>query len=249
MTETRAVSLYQPITVQTWDMVRSIAPSMWQSRLFGVGNAEQAQAIMLKGHELGLGLMASFEFVQVVEGKPALSPRGCLALIHSAKDLVEIKIKTSDAESCTVWMKRKDTGFEFERTWTMADAQRAGVVKPNSGWEKYPANMLLWRCVGFVADVVCPDLIGGLKRADELGADLDAAGNVVEGSWNEVAPQQSAAAQSAPPEPAITVSPAVTLDDLVARYGAEAVVVANEGRIPGTVEECQAVAERLAQNG
>jgi hypothetical protein len=50
---------------------------MHQARLFGVNNAEQAMAIMLKGYELGLGLTASFEFVQVVQGRPALSPGAC----------------------------------------------------------------------------------------------------------------------------------------------------------------------------
>jgi hypothetical protein len=32
--------------------------------------------------------------------------------------------------------------------------------------------MLRWRAIGFCADVVFPLLIGGMKRADELGAGI-----------------------------------------------------------------------------
>lgn len=243
MSEVRALTVHQQnqITPSVWQMVREIAPAMHQSRLFGVNSPEQAAAIMLQGHELGLPLVASFRFVQVIQGKPSLSPQGCLALIHQHSDLVEVKIEESTDQRCTVWMRRKDTGFEFRKTWMMADAQRAGVVKPDSGWDKYPSNMLMWRVLGFVADVVCPDLIGGLKRADELGTDIDREGNVVEGNW---APADTAPAAS--PVAKVLTAPSITLDDLLAQYTPEQIMTANEGRIPGTDGEVAAVAEKLA---
>lgn len=236
MTETRALTTYQPITPSVWEMVKAIGPVMHQSRLFGVNSAEAAMAIMAKGIEVGFPMMASFEYCQVVMGKVSVSPRGCLALIHQAKDLIEVQIKRSDELACTVWMKRKDTGFEFEATWTMEDAIKANLVKPDSGWMHYPANMLRWRCIGFVADVVCPDVIGGMKRADELGANISADGDVIDGQFMPVE------AASDPTPPATTV----TLDDLVDRYGVDAIMAAAGGIIPGTVDEVAAVAERLA---
>lgn len=212
-----------------------------QSRLFGVNSPDAAGAIMVKGYELGLGLTASFEFIHVIQGKATLSPRGCLALIHRHSDLIEVQIKRSDETACTVWMKRKDTGFEFEATWSMEDAIKADLVKPESGWIHYPGNMLRWRTIGFVADVVCPDLIGGMKRADELGANISADGDVIDGQFTPVE-----AASTALPDPAPVASPAVTLDDLVDRYGVDAIMAAAGGIIPGTVDEVAAVAERLA---
>jgi len=226
----------RPLAIDTWRVIEAMAPAMHKARMFGVTNWEQAAAIMVKGHELGLGLAASFEFIQVVMNKPALSPRGCLALIHRS-DLIEVKIKESTTERCTVWMRRKDSGFEFETTWTMEDAEKAGVVKDNSGWKSYPANMLRWRAIGFCADVVCPDLIGGLKRADEFGAEIDSQGNVVDGEFM---------IQNAPSEEPPT--PTVTLDDLVTQYGADKVMEAAGGKIPATVEEVAQVAATLAGN-
>lgn len=241
-----AIVVRQQLSPSVWEMITSVAPALHQSRLFGVSSADQAKAIMLKGYELGLSLTASFEFIQVVMGKPTISPRGALALILSSPLCDGVKIEDqADAKGnptgCRVWMKRGN-GFEYTVTWTMADAEKAGVIKPDSGWSNYPANMLRWRAVGFCADVVFPDVIGGMKRADEFGADLTPDGDVIEGSWKQVS-EPTPAAPTATPEPA---APAVTLDELIAQYGAEAVLAANEGSIPGTAEDVAAVAQALA---
>ena len=237
------------LTPTVWEMIERVAPAMHAARLFGVSSKEQAMAIMLKGFEMGLSLTASFEFIQVVEGKPALSPRGALAMIHGSPLCAGVKI-TEAPGKCTVWMKRADNDFEYTVSWTIDDAKRAGVVKPGSGWEKYEANMLRWRTTGFCADVVFPDVIGGMKRADEYGADLTPDGDVIEGSWHATSEPKLAPSNGAPvvaETPAARVQ-APTLDSLVQRYGAEAIMVANEGRIPGTDAELAAVAEKLAQS-
>ncbi|MEN6301728.1 MAG: hypothetical protein ABFD96_03345 [Armatimonadia bacterium] len=253
MNETKAIANYQrpQLTPSVWQMIQSVAPVMHRARLFGVTSPEQATAVLLKGYELGLGLAASFEYIHIIDGKPGLSPRGALALILSSPIYGGMKI-TEEVGKCTVWMKRADNGFEHTVTWTIQDARKAGVVKPDSGWEKYEPNMLRWRTIGFCADVVFPDVTGGMKRADEYGADLTPDGDVIEGSWS-VAVERPTAASTASAPSVEAVSPTLTpltLNDLVNRYGAEAIMGANEGRIPGTDDELQAVAVKLGvQNG
>jgi hypothetical protein len=188
--QTHELVVREPLTPQTWQMIEQIAPAMHAARFFGVSNEEQAAAIMLKGYELGLGLAASFDLIQVIQGRPALSPRGALALIHGSPLCAKVEI-VDEPGACTVTMERTN-GFTYSLTWTMADAQQAGLVKSGGGWEKYPANMLRWRAVGFCADVVFPDVIGGMKRTDELGADLTPDGDtIVDGEW-DVAPAELA---------------------------------------------------------
>lgn len=182
------VPVQRELTPAVWQMISQIAPVMWKSRLFGVGSPEAATAIMLKGYELGLSITASFEFVQVVEGKPSLSPRGALAILHKSTEIAKIETKRlTDASGkftgyeCT--MKRRN-GFEHTAKYTLEDAQRAGVFKPNSGWAKYPENMCLWRVIGFTADVVAPDITAGMtsimKMPEELGVAIDGNGYVVD---------------------------------------------------------------------
>lgn len=179
MTE-NALALRHELTPEVWRMITDIAPAMANSRLFGV-TQEQAIPILLKGYELGLSFTASFEFIHLIDGKPGLSPRGCLALIQQSPNFGSVEIKDiSDANgqpyACRVTMTRKN-GQSYTVEFNMDDAKRADLIKPKSGWEKYPANMLRWRAIGYAADVVFPDVIGGMKRTDELGAKIDPAGN------------------------------------------------------------------------
>lgn len=226
----------------------AVAPVMKDSRLFGVSTEAQAAAIMSKGFELGLTLTASFEFITVIQGKPTLSPRGALALVQQSGLLESMKIEeTKDAKgapaACTVYMKRKG-GFEYTAGFSMEDAQRAGLVKQGGAWEMYPANMLRWRAVGYAIDMVFPDVVGGMKRADEFGAAVDTSGNVIDGEW-KASPTVTMTQQQPDTTGEITQPPAITLQELVAEYGPEAVMQANGGRIPGTQDEIDLVAAAL----
>ncbi len=238
-----------------WETIMAVAPVMKDSRLFGVATEAQAAAIMAKGYELGLTLTAAFEFITVIQGKPTLSPRGALALVQTSGMLEGMKIEDlKDAQgapsSCRVWMKRKG-GFEYTAEYSMADANRAGLVKDGSAWAAYPANMLRWRAVGYCIDVVFSDVTGGMKRADEFGANLDGSGNVIEGTWTQVTTQAPLPSTAQPEQPAVAVISAeapervLTLQDLVSRFGPEAVMNANSGMIPGNDDELALVAAKL----
>jgi len=265
-----------------WALILNIAPVAAASRMFGV-TEQQAAIVMLKGHELGLGLAASFEYIHVISGKPSVSPKGCLALIHRSGELVSLVIEDKTDQSgptrCVVMMERTN-GFKYTATFSMEDAAKANLVKPDSGWAKYPANMLRWRAIGYCADVVFPDVIGGLHRSEELGAEVDAA--VVPVSPYEVVDTTSLPTAEPfvnttvdpfsisklcdpvvsttldpgdigvrgdtgpPPVPAPVTAPLLTLFDLIEQgWTAEAIVVANEGKIPESSEECQRVKEKL----
>ena len=203
---------------------------------------------MAKGFELGLTLTASFEFITVIQGKPTLSPRGALALVQQSGLLESMKIEeTKDANNggpyaCTVYMKRKG-GFEYTASFSMEDAKRAGLVKSGGAWEAYPSNMLRWRAVGYAIDMVFPDVVGGMKRADEFGATVDTSGNVIDGEWK--AASTTTMTQQQPDAPEMQAPPTITLQDLVSEYGPEAVMGANGGRIPATQDEIDLVAAIL----
>lgn len=232
---TTALATRQQLNPTIWETIMAVAPIMKDSRLFGVSTEAQAAAIMAKGFELGLTLTAAFEFIHVIQGRPSLSPRGALALVVQSGLAESIKIEdmkdsAGQPSACRVSMKRRG-GIEYTVEFSMEDAKRADLLKADSGWLKYPSNMLKWRAVGFCIDIVFPDVIGGMKRADEFGADLDMSGNVVDGQWSAV------------PTPTMTtlqptaVAPAVTLQQLVDQFGAEAIMTANDGRIPATQDE------------
>jgi hypothetical protein len=225
------------LTPTIWNMIQEIAPFAKDSRLFGVATAPQAVMVMAKGHELGLPLTTSFEYIHIISDKPTLSPRGALALIMQSGQCESLKIEEFNDDkgnpfSCKVTMKRKG-GIEYTTTFTMQDAARADLVKPGGGWAKYPASMLKWRAIGYAADVVFPDVIGGMKRADEFGAAISPDGEVIATTWTVQQDQPKAQPTQ------------ITLQDLINAHGAEKVLTANDGKIPGTTEEVQVVAAKL----
>jgi len=223
------------LTPGVWRMIGEMAPVMYKAHLFGVTSPEQAAAIMLKGYELGLSTTASFEFVQVIQGKPALSPRGAMALLLSNPLVEEITITKLDNKGvftgyeCT--MQRKG-GFSFIGRFTMEDAMRASLVKPDSGWAKYPENMCLWRAVGFAADVVFPDVTAGmttLMKAPELyGVSLTEAGDVID----------------ATPVAVPSIDP---LQKLIDQYGAEK-ILSIYGKVPTGADEVAEAQELLSKD-
>ena len=246
MTNELVLSNNRELTPAVWGMLKEIAPVMHVSRLFGMSSPEQATAIMLKGYELGLSITASFEFVYVIEGKPSLSPRGALALLMAKGVLDKYEAKPIEKDGkffgYSVYMKRGNT--EYTARFTLDDAKRALLTEgsPTSNgkrgygnWEKYPENMCLWRAVGFAADFICPDITGGLttflKMPEEFGVEVNAVGDFVKPTVINV--------------PATSKVPVITLNDLIAQYPAEAIMEANDGKIPSTDTEIEKVAAKL----
>jgi hypothetical protein len=137
---------------------------------------------------------------------------------------------------CT--LARRDNGFEYSSRFTMADAKRAGVLKPGSGWESYPENMCQWRAVGFCADVVCPDIVGGLtaimKMPEKFNVEIADDGRMIDlKATNVVTPVLL--------EPA----PVVTLDQLIDLFGVDSVMAANGGVLPMSDDQVVLISEKL----
>lgn len=228
---TTELTIHKPMTTSVWQMISEAAPVIHASRLFGVSSTAQAQAIMLKGYELGFPFTASFEFVRVIEGRPELIPRGALAMLHASPVIKRIEIKrltVNGTQYCghEVTIERVN-GFTYTARWTLEDAKRADLLKPKSGWEKYPENMCLWRAVGFAADVAAPDVLMGntglLTRPEQFGVAISEQGDIIES------------------EPRVLL----TVNFLIEKYGVEAVLAANDGNIPETQEAIDAVAAKL----
>lgn len=218
------------LTPSIWEMIQNIAPTIKDARYFGVARVEQAQAIMLKGHELGLPLTTSFEYIFPIQDKLSLSPRGAMALIYKSGLLADLKVDIAkDGKSVSVWMKRT-SGIEFGRSFSVSDGKKAGLIKSGGGWEKYETNMCQWRATGFTVDFLFPDVTGGLYMYDALGGDITPEGDpIVEPEWTVE-----------------SKTPQIAIEDLLsAGFTAEQILDVNDGSIPTTSEDCKRVWDDL----
>lgn len=145
-------------------------------------DAAQAVVKVLAGRELGLGPVASMTGVYIVKGKPSLSAN-LLAGVLKRSGKYNYRVMTPpagrDAQCEIAFFERMgDKWEEIGRSvFTAADAKRAGT----QNMERFPANMLFARAMTNGIRWYCPDVFaGGVYTPEELGAQVDGEGQVVE---------------------------------------------------------------------
>jgi len=125
----------------------------------GIGEKAGVMMIMLSARELGIPPMQALNGgINIINGKAEISARMMSALIRKAGH--EIKIKEISDTSCTLIGKRADSGESEEASFTVADAQKAKLVKPGGGWEKCPKDMCFARALSRLARQLFSDVIG-----------------------------------------------------------------------------------------
>lgn len=136
-----------------------------------VKTPQQAFAIITLGNELGIGAWAALNGINVIQGKPTVSPQLMLSLIYSSGKAESITIDDGNGTAVsTVTMKRR--GMEaYTYTFSDDDAKAMGLLGKDN-WRKQPVIMRKWRAVAGCARVVFPDVIMGMYTPDEIAPDL-----------------------------------------------------------------------------
>jgi hypothetical protein len=193
---------YAEIMAQAGDMIPA---GLWDP---ATGRPSKAKIFLVleTGAMLGLEAAASLQSIDVLDGRATIPPRLMLAFIRAAGHTVEItEHGTLDDGTlgATVRTVRADTGEEITRTFTIADAERAQLVRiirdPRtttvrldadsrgdklSPWVGYPQTMCVWRAAGRVGREGYEDLLLGIAwSAEELDAKVDVEGVRVVPDW------------------------------------------------------------------
>jgi hypothetical protein len=174
---TQQIQLREPNTLQTSESDFKVLTQQAQMLVKtgflpkAIDTPEKAIAIILTGKELGIPTMCALRSIDVIQGKPTVSPQLMIALINRSRELENIvfepNIKNNLVESVSVTMKRKGRSQHTE-TFTRADAQNLGLLQKDN-WKKQPSVMLKWRAVAACARVVFPDVVLGLYLTEEMG--------------------------------------------------------------------------------
>lgn len=161
----------RPVAESEWAVMREQAKVLVTTGFLPdtIKTPEQAVAIMLKGRELNIPPMYALSNIVVIKGKPAASAELMLALIYRDHGDDAITFTESTPERCTISYKRRAWTKRQTYTFTIEDAQRAGLAG-NQTWRQYPAALLRARCISAVARMGYPDSIGGMYTPEELGA-------------------------------------------------------------------------------
>jgi len=160
-TTSTALARHEETTIQPANFaeLRALAKDAAASRFYGAASPEQAFLLMMTGKDLGLSYTQALRAFHVIEGRPALSADGMVAVCLSHPDVCEY-FRTIEATPQRAVVATKRVGCpERTQAFTIEEAKDAGLVKEKSGWAKWPARMCLARARSFLARDVYPDLL------------------------------------------------------------------------------------------
>ncbi len=165
---------------QTYDLILKQAEMLAQSKIVPSAYRRQSPDIVaagLAGRAYGWDVMTALRNFHVIEGTASLKPEAMLGLVRQVGHSVTIEVTDTHA---TATGKRADTGDTHVSTFTMKDAEAAGLAKKRN-WAQYRSAMLTWRAVSQLCRVLFPDVVLGAGYVpEEIGASVDQSGDVID---------------------------------------------------------------------
>lgn len=155
----------------TWVALKEQAQMLVKSGFLpvAINTPEKAVAVALAGRELGIGTMESFRSINIIQGKPTISPQLMLALANRTGELEGQEIDSTDKRALvTITRKgRKPHVAEFG----VKEATDLGLMGKDN-YKKQAKTMFVWRALAANLRVTFPDVLLGLYTPEELGAEV-----------------------------------------------------------------------------
>lgn len=156
---------------QNWEQAFKVAGVLCKSGVLPetIKSPEAAVAIVMRGRELNMTAMQALTSIHIVKGKTGLSSDLMVALVLQSGLADYFEFEESTPEKATYVTRRKGRDKEKRLTWTIEQANKAGLTSSNSAvWKSYPAAMLRHRAAADLARAVYPEVVLGLYDPDEL---------------------------------------------------------------------------------
>lgn len=137
----------------------------------GLDTPEKAMIAIMHGLEVGLTPMQALQRIAVVNGRPVIWGDGAMALVRGSGLCEYVKESISGegekrVASCAA--KRRGEAEEVVRTFSVADAKKAGLWGKQGPWTQYSDRMLQMRARAFALRDLFADVLGGLYLREEI---------------------------------------------------------------------------------
>lgn len=174
------------------------------------GKPVDAAIAMLYGAEVGLPPMTALQRIVVINGRPTLDAQGLTSLIRRAGHSIVGDVSPTAA---TIKGKRGDTGDEMTVTWTIEDAQRAGLIRgSDTPWHKFPSDMLWARAVSQLGRRLFSDVLLGLSYVPE---EMEEVAQTVADDTGEIIDATAVDPELEPPADPVPLTPKQELAELI----------------------------------
>lgn len=130
------------------------------------GDISTAVMLIVTCKQYNLPITALSEVMEV-NGKVGFWGRTKLGIVLKS-GVCEYLIPTEQTEKkCTIETKRKGWPKTVTVTYTIEQAEKAGLLARSDAWKKHPSDMLYWRAVSRVISQVYPDVIQGFATVED----------------------------------------------------------------------------------
>lgn len=132
---------------------------------------EKIVTAIIAGMEIGLKPFQAVQSFAVVNGRPTIWGDAALGLVQASGYLEDIEEATEgdgDAMVATCRAKRSDRKSPIVRTYSVADAKKAGLWGKAGPWTQYPKRMLQLRARAFCIRDGFPDVLKGIGIQEEV---------------------------------------------------------------------------------
>jgi len=160
MSKTQTLPALQAIAA-----LEKIAEYVVKSKLFGVKTKEEAVALMLLAQAEGMHPMTAIKEYYIIHGRPALRADAMLARFQKAGGKVEWHVLDDTKAKATFYHPQ---GGKVTIEWDIERARKAGLVKEDSAWLKYPRAMLRARVISEGVRAVYPAVTTGVYTPEEI---------------------------------------------------------------------------------
>lgn len=162
----RSGSAIQAIIPQDVEQVFRLANAISKSGLAPstMKDPEKLVVAIMHGLEIGLPPMQAVQRIAVINGRPAIWGEALPALLWAKGFKIEEGVADGVA-TCTVI---RPDGSRITRTFTEAEAKKAGLMGKPGPWQQYPNRMLQMRARGYACRDGAADALSGLYVAEEL---------------------------------------------------------------------------------
>lgn len=132
------------------------------------GKPEMIMAAVLRGAEIGLAPMQALSNIAVINGRASIWGDALPALIQKAGHDIDSGIE-GEGDQMVAWAEvTRNTGKVYRRTFSVAEAKKAGLWGKAGPWQSYPTRMLQMRARSYAARDGASDALMGLQVAEEM---------------------------------------------------------------------------------
>jgi hypothetical protein len=151
--------------IVSFNEMDQMAGAIAASGLFGMKDKNSVLALMAVAQAEGLHPATAARDFHIIQGRPALKADAMLARFQNAGGKVDWKEYTDEK---VTGIFSHPNGGELAVSWTIEQATRIGLVKPGSGWQRFPRAMLRSRCISEGIRSVFPGSVTGFYSPEEV---------------------------------------------------------------------------------